>query len=446
MKKAKKLLSLFLAALMLMSCFGAISASAMTMDAAEAAAAEFNATIPDHSAVYANKSAKQWNNTMTGLDKTLSAIVKGANLKGTVYSDATVNMLLPILGGLLPADTKLIGKYFSVAYAADTLEGYGVYPAIVEYLRTIETWDEFDASKAVWGVTDRASFEEAISYALAPNIGAVVSVLVGLRPQLYNDTLVPILESLHQGPFVDLATFKANATVNGSLDSYKYMAQLVNYICDFVDDVLANPVSFTCEILPELTYALGNGLYAVKNDTILKMFVGDIFASLPDGLSDIIAMVNGMIKDQGYNINLPAVDDNYLMTMGTAVAVESGRAEKNNGTVASYSVGIKGDSTMVFAAVAQYVQEVLQDQGNQIEIGRLIVSKVGPEYEDNYLEIVDAALNGTSLDVADACLSLVEDYADSVIEQEDVNPVVAFFAKIVKFFSDLAKKIIALFK
>lgn len=101
---------------------------------------------------------------------------------------------------------------------------------------------------------------------------------------------------------------------------------------------------------------------------------------------------------------------------------------------------------MVFAAVAQYVQEVLQDQGNQIEIGRLIVSKVGPEYEDNYLEIVDAALNGTSLDVADACLSLVEDYADSVIEQEDVNPVVAFFAKIVKFFSDLAKKIIALFK
>ena len=43
MKKAKKLLSLFLAALMLMSCFGAISASAMTMDAAEAAAAEFNA-------------------------------------------------------------------------------------------------------------------------------------------------------------------------------------------------------------------------------------------------------------------------------------------------------------------------------------------------------------------------------------------------------------------
>lgn len=30
MKKSKKLLSLFLAALMLMSCFGAISASAMT--------------------------------------------------------------------------------------------------------------------------------------------------------------------------------------------------------------------------------------------------------------------------------------------------------------------------------------------------------------------------------------------------------------------------------
>lgn len=60
MKKSKKLLSLFLAALMLMSCFGAISASAMTNEEAETAVAEFNANIPDHSDVYASMSAKQW--------------------------------------------------------------------------------------------------------------------------------------------------------------------------------------------------------------------------------------------------------------------------------------------------------------------------------------------------------------------------------------------------
>ena len=441
MKKAKKLLSLFLAALMLMSCFGAISASAMTMDAAEAAAAEFNATIPDHSAVYANKSAKQWNNTMTGLDKTLSAIVKGANLKGTVYSDATINALLPILAGLLPADIPYVGKYFTPSLTAEYLNKYEVYPENAEYIASLDSWADYDASKVVWGVTDRASFENAISYALSASIGGLCDVIF-LPKDLFNGLLVPVIEALDQGQFPDYTEFQK---LTGN-DSYKYMTILVPYICDLVDDVLANPTEALCGVLPELVYALNNGLPVLKANFLLNLVAKDFLAMIPNNFSGIIDMVNGLLKDQGINITLPAVNDNYLMTMGTAAAVESGRAETNTGTTASYSVSIEADTTMVFAAVAQYVQEVLQDQGNQIEIGRLIVSKVGPEYEDNYLEIVEAAKNGTALDVADSCLSLVEEFATNIGAQEDVNPVVAFFAKIVKFFSDLAKKIIALFK
>ena len=77
---------------------------------------------------------------------------------------------------------------------------------------------------------------------------------------------------------------------------------------------------------------------------------------------------------------------------------------------------------MVFAAVAQYVGEVLQNPDNHVEIGRFVVSKIGPEYEDNYLEIVEAAKNGTALDGADSCLSLVEEFATNIGAQEDVNP------------------------
>ncbi len=114
LKKSKKLLSLFLAALMLMSCFGAISASAMTMDAAEAAAAEFNATIPDHSAVYANKSAKQWRSTKDALNKTLAAILAQQDLKKTIYSDATVNTLLVTIGDLVYNALKNAGGVASI--------------------------------------------------------------------------------------------------------------------------------------------------------------------------------------------------------------------------------------------------------------------------------------------------------------------------------------------
>ena len=173
------------------------------------------------------------------------------------------------------------------------------------------------------------------------------------------------------------------------------------------------------------------------------MVIGGIKDSLPNGLSDVIPMVTDGL---GLKLTMPEIDENYLITMGTAVVAESGRATTDKGTAASYRVKIEGNNTMVFAAVAQYVGEVLQNPDNHVEIGRFVVSKIGPEYEDNYLEIVEAAKNGTALDVADSCLSLVEEFATNIGAQEDVNPVVAFFAKIVKFFSDLAKKIIALFK
>ena len=446
MKKSKKLLALFMAVMMLITCFGAISASAMTNEEAETAVAEFNANIPDHSDVYASMSAKQWNSTMTALDKTLSAVLEKQNLKATIYSDATINMLLPMLAGLIPSDTIMIGANMTPAKLSKYLSDNGKYTKVAAYLGTISNWDEFDAAQAVWGVTagNREEFVTALSWALSTNIGGVISLAVGVAKDAYNRVLVPILESLHQGAMPDTKTFQANAKVDGKFKNELYMAQIINYICDALDDLLATPVAYACEILPDLTYSFGQAMAYLKNASgILGMVVGGIKDSLPNGLSDVIPMVTDGL---GLKLTMPEIDENYLITMGTAVVAESGRAATDKGNTASYRVKIEGNNTMVFAAVAQYVGEVLQNPDNHVEIGRFVVSKIGPEYEDNYLEIVEAAKNGTALDVADSCLSLVEEFATNIGAQEDVNPVVAFFAKIVKFFSDLAKKIIALFK
>lgn len=431
---------------MLMSCFGAISASAMTNEEAETAVAEFNANIPDHSDVYASMSAKQWNSTMTALDKTLSAVLEKQNLKATIYSDATINMLLPMLAGLIPSDTIMIGANMTPAKLSKYLSDNGKYTKVAAYLGTISNWDEFDAAQAVWGVTagNREEFVTALSWALSTNIGGVISLAVGVAKDAYNRVLVPILESLHQGAMPDTKTFQANAKVDGKFKNELYMAQIINYICDALDDLLATPVAYACEILPDLTYSFGQAMAYLKNASgILGMVVGGIKDSLPNGLSDVIPMVTDGL---GLKLTMPEIDENYLITMGTAVVAESGRAATDKGTAASYRVKIEGNNTMVFAAVAQYVGEVLQNPDNHVEIGRFVVSKIGPEYEDNYLEIVEAAKNGTALDVADSCLSLVEEFATNIGAQEDVNPVVAFFAKVAAFFSNLAKKIIALFK
>lgn len=223
MKKAKKLLSLFLAALMLMSCFGAISASAMTMDAAEAAAAEFNANIPDHSAVYANKSAKQWNTTMKSLDIALSTALSAANVKATIYSDSTTSMLMTKLSGLLYSALEGVAaqggfagmlingilKNLTPAKVGEAMEKDGVYLDSAAYLKSVASYDEIDSAKLVWGITpgDREAFVNAAGYALYP-VGYAINFLSILKG-IYPDVLVPIIEALGQGAMPDEASFKA---------------------------------------------------------------------------------------------------------------------------------------------------------------------------------------------------------------------------------------------
>ena len=460
MKKSKKLLSLFLAALMLMSCFGAISASAMTMDAAEAAAAEFNATIPDHSAVYANKSAKQWNNTMTGLDKTLSAILKQVNIKESIYTDDTINMLIGAEGAIVDMIASAAGSAGALVSIMlnprndatkmrQDADLYNKYKEQIDYIGAAKSYADIDTSKLIWGVTpgNREQFVEAAGVALSGFYGNILHLLAsGGDNSVFDTILVPVLESLHQGKVAGAKEFY------GTKSWAVKTTALVSTICDAIDAFAASPIGYLCEILPDLTNTLTTILTDLKTNGLTIKIVANItvapedLAAVPgdfDGiLAMIVPMIPGMLGLENYEmpaLNLPEIDEHYLATMGKAVAVESGLP-------GGYRMAIEGNSTMVFAAVAQYVQEVLQDKNNQAAIGDLIVAKVGPDYLENYREIVDAALNGTSIDVADACLSFVEDYADSVIEQEDVNPVVAFFAKIVKFFSDLAKKIIALFK
>ena len=250
MKKAKKLLSLFLAALMLMSCFGAISASAMTMDAAETAAVDFNATIPDHSAVYANKSAKQWNNTKTSLDTTLGLVLKAVNIKKTIYSENTVKTLqgldatlYDLVAGL--ADSNPLIKYalrtLTPSAMADAMDKASVYPEIASYLRTIDTYSDIDMDQIDWGVVpgDRDSFVKAANWALFPvNVAfSLLLPLLTLPVSVYDNALVPLLESFHQGTMPIESEFRAATTNKNGV------AIILNIVCDAIDDLEVAPLS-----------------------------------------------------------------------------------------------------------------------------------------------------------------------------------------------------------
>lgn len=288
---------------------------------------------------------------MTALDKTLSAVLEKQNLKATIYSDATINMLLPMLAGLIPSDTIMIGANMTPAKLSQYLTENGIHADVAAYLSTISSWDEYDASKVVWGVTagNREEFVTALSWALSANIGGLIALLPALAKDAFNRVLFPILESLHQGAFVDIKTFQSNAKVGSSYKKELYMQQIINYICDALDDLMANPIAYTCEVLPDLTYSFGQAMNYLKNASgLLGTIIGGIKDSLPNGLSDVIPMVTDGL---GLKLTMPEIDENYLITMGTAVVAESGRAATDKGNTASYRVKIEGNNTMVLSLI-----------------------------------------------------------------------------------------------
>ena len=148
-KKAKKLLALFLAALMLFSCLGAIQASALTQEEAVTTAAEWNDSHPDLSSVYANMSAKQAKTIMT----------QQKNLAGTIYSNETMSKLFLLIFG-----EGTYGNY------ANTIDYYNIIglTQVGEALSKIHSLEELKQAQIDWGITpgDSEAFKRAVFPAL----------------------------------------------------------------------------------------------------------------------------------------------------------------------------------------------------------------------------------------------------------------------------------------
>mgnify|MGYP000332091781 CR=1 FL=1 len=163
---------------------------------------------------------------------------------------------------------------------------------------------------------------------------------------------------------------------------------------------------------------------------------------LPDTIDGLLAMLTDAL---GMKLTLPSINEQYVYTMGKAVVIESGRAETDKAKIGSYALQVKGDSTMVFAAVAQYVGEVFR-----MRIIRLRSAASSSARSVRNMKIITSrSLKPLRMARRSMCGFLPElgrRVCNQYCAQEDVNPVVAFFAKIAAFFSNLAKKIIALFK
>ncbi len=444
MKKAKKLLALFLAVLMAMTCLSAISASAIHDEAAaNAQLAAWEDSSVDLSGVYADMSEKQAESLMKTLDTTLAAVLEQQNVKAKLYCDTTVAKLIvtifPILDDAL---SGMGGGGISLSLAPATVAaGLTAYPEAAACLMAAESWADVDASKLVFGIEPGNGEQFRTVMSAVVNMGGL-GLLVLMMLQDY--ILAPVLEALHSSTPVTAADAAALAAAQTS-DQTEMYTLTIQYslapLFDAIDLFFAHPVEYLCDILPDLAYTYDNILVPGLLESLgmqlppLSQLLGDLLAGLTDTTG----------------VAFPAIDTNKLVHMGSAKVVESVMAIDMNHTTVSdpaayvpgYRVQIDANKPMVFAAVAQYACEVLQDQNNQIAIGRLVVGAIGPEYQEDYDAIVAAAQSGSNLALADACLDLADKVIDSAAEQ---GGILGFFAKIAAFFNRIAQAILDLFK
>ena len=419
MKKAKKLLSVFLAALMVMTTLGGVmTASAATNEAATAAAAAFNekAAATDHSAVYENMSAKSAKQTKDALNGLLAPILKAVKVQEKLYTDATVTTLMKTFADLLSTNTSTVAGNISDEYAEAKA-----------YIDSLKSWDEFDASKVVWGVTpgDREAFVKAVNGS-SGNINATLGfVLALIAPNLY-EPLASLLEAFHVG------NMPASALELYQGGSLLYLADILTKA---IDALVADPFGYLGDVLPDLAYTYGE--VGDELTSLLDMLAGmgmDLGIELPADFSGVVSMVGGLI-----GFEFPAFDVDYLATMGIANAVESGLP-------GGYRMAINGDQTMVFAALMNYVGKTLKIPTNQVALSKLIGDQIGMGYGDEIGAIVAAAQGGDALSIADASVALCESIAENLGIKSNNEGIGGFFAKVMAFFNRIARAIVDLFK
>lgn len=428
MKKSKKLLSLFLAALMVMTCFSAISASAITNEEAEAQLQAWNDSRVDLSGVYADMSAKQAKSTMTALDTALAAVLKQADAKSKIYTDETVGKIMTLI---YPLVTSLLSS-LTPAFVSQGLQEN--YPQAATYLAGCETWDAVDTSKLIFGIEpgNAAQFRAAATSGL---------FMLGLLVLFVGDTgLIAFMEAFHTDSVLSMKDImdELGDEIDGDdLGTYQILTNLaLGPIFDALEMFFEHPIEYLCDILPDLVYSY--------SATLSSGMLGSILPPLPQLLGDLLGSLT-----ETTGVDFPEIDVNKISHMGSAKIVESKMAIDSEHSasfggefVPGYRVQIDANKPMVFAAVAQYACGVLKNQQNQIAIGRLIVGLVGEEYQEDYDAIVDAALTGSNLAMANACLNLFEKVANKNIEQ---GGIVGFFAKITAFFAKIGKFITSLF-
>lgn len=300
----------------------------------------YNKATADSSYLYKAATKEELHPLIDELDMLVAAQLNSMNIESYIYSDEAATLVGMLLGTVAEKD------FASVKF--DSLEKD--YPEAYSYISSMQssgrTWK--DLKTVPFGITkgDKAAFIDACG-AFGEYLGNDMISIFIKAPSIYDDALVPVLESLHTGKMPTLTGFVMKTGLSGKAR----VKLIVEKILTIIDPVKKAPVTHICEMLPD--FAL--------NYTKACEFINsrDLGLKLPE----VEELLNLLFDALG--MTHKAFDIEYLSRLGTAKAAKSGG---NSGK----RVEITGDRDAVLLYIADYAFEHLTYENNYPSVEKFL--------------------------------------------------------------------------
>lgn len=390
----------------------------------------------------------------------LNGLIGGMLYKDDIISSIATGLYSAIEGvkvGSLGSLTSLLQKTgidFSTSNMASLLtdKDYGQsYEAAAKVIKNAGSWKNVNKASLSWGVTDRASFLNALAAVLRPLYGVLDVLLNNSRLNLFNlvsvqgsdgytSFIVPVLEAF--GCYNIKTQYDYRQDMTKAYDAL--LLDILNPIMDKVEDVFNAPIQTLADILPNLSlFFANNGLLQVLDNLLTPV------SALLDALKPIVN-VNSLLSVLGVNINsllakigiktnvtvnvydlkatlLPLIGSENVVSLlnGILGSVKIGGStlgivlpEIDWLQLASHGEFVKVPSQAATIGERIYVQAD-QDE-TLIAILRFLINTVN--YQNNYdaiVNLVGGLLGGASdsiSDVVSQVLGMLKGDADTVIE------------------------------
>lgn len=336
----------------------------------------YNKATADSSYLYEAATKDELHPLIDELDALVAAQLNAIGFESYLYSDETATLVGMLLGTVAEKD------FASVKF--DSLEKD--YPEAYSYISSMQSssaeWK--DLKTVPFGITkgDKEAFIDVCG-SFGEFLGNDMISIFIKAPSIYNDALVPALESLHTGEMPTLAGFVMKTGLSGKAR----VKLLVEKVLTIIDPIKEAPVTYLCEMLPDFAVNYTRACEFI-NSRSLGLKLPEVEAIL-DMVFDALGMTH------------KPFDLEYVSTLGTANVAKSG----GNG---GKRVEIIGDRDAVLLYIADYVFEHLTYENNypavekfltqtlkeidrEGEIGRILYSDGMNKIAACFIEIV--ALN-----------------------------------------------------